>query len=316
MGETTPSMSAPGETAAPHRPVEKLLTLSAARERTNDDHMFRLTCGATCRLQVFTAPDARPVVVATQTHDEGVSLTNGGERFAATAWKRYCPEERQPPVFIQRQLQDHQDPRLASRLREEFELVTFGEAQPYDLHFPGWQPLTDEQVEALVGQPVATDRGSGYVPRPPEPEPKLFFEMTPLSELAVPRPFRAPKCMPKRRSPRIRRLLLRLMGRRCCWYHGGDWRRVNAMAEQVLVRAQETEVETRHMEEAAGQWAEELGASEWEIDALWTLFRLGRAIVASAEGYTNGNHRVRAMLDTGVSHTVVLRHIYPSDEER
>jgi hypothetical protein len=250
-------------------------------------------------------------VVATQAHNEGVSLTNGAERFAATAWQRHCPDERQPPVFIQRQLQDHQDHWLSCSLREEFELVTFGEAQPHHLLIPGWHPLTEEQVNALVGQPVATDRGSGYMPRPPEPEPEALFELTPLSELATPSTFRAPTCMPNHRSAWARRLLPRLKGRRCCWYHGGDWHRVNHMAQQILVRARANEVEVQHMEGFARQFAETLSAPEWETDALCTLFNLPRAIVGDAEGYTNGNHRVRAMLDTGVHHTVVLRHVYP-----
>ncbi len=68
--------------------VSVLLAEAAARrERVADDHMFAVDRGrrhpATFRLQLFTAPGARPVaVVIQQAPGEGAGLVNEGERYA------------------------------------------------------------------------------------------------------------------------------------------------------------------------------------------------------------------------------------------
>ena len=60
---------------------------AATRQRVTDEHMFTITSGTarmgTFRLQLFTAPGARPVAIATQTTGEGGSLTNRAEKYAA-----------------------------------------------------------------------------------------------------------------------------------------------------------------------------------------------------------------------------------------
>ena len=61
-----------------------------------NDHMFTAgeSWGIPCtfRLQLFTANGHRPVALATQTADEGTSLTNAAERCAARVWELHTPE--------------------------------------------------------------------------------------------------------------------------------------------------------------------------------------------------------------------------------
>jgi hypothetical protein len=85
---------------APH--VRELLAACAApRERLTDEHMFTVARDGfrmgTFRLQLFTADDARPVAIATQTAGEGASLTNRAEKYAAEAWRRHFPHLAEPP---------------------------------------------------------------------------------------------------------------------------------------------------------------------------------------------------------------------------
>ena len=61
-----------------------------------NDRMFTAgeSWGIPCtfRLQLFTANGHRPVALATQTADEGTSLTNAAERCAARVWELHTPE--------------------------------------------------------------------------------------------------------------------------------------------------------------------------------------------------------------------------------
>ncbi|MFE6555655.1 hypothetical protein ACFVHS_45975 [Streptomyces sp. NPDC057746] len=156
----------------------------APRQRTVDDHMFRTPTATghetTFRLQLFTEPGTRPVAVATQTTGEGVSLVNAAERFAAAVWERHCPGDPEPPVWIKHQLGDT----TPAACPEVFQLVVFADTRPYWLRQPRWATITDEQLEDLVGTPVATDRGASYIPPPAEPEPQLSFEVTAVRRLA------------------------------------------------------------------------------------------------------------------------------------
>ncbi|MFD7705424.1 hypothetical protein [Streptomyces caelestis] len=290
---------------------DELRALSAPRRLSVDDHMFTAPgLPGTFRLQLFTAPGARPVAVATQIAGaEGMSLMNGAERFAGAVWERHCPAEDQPPVWAEQQLwpeQPHQE--------THFSRVVFADADRYRPRGPKWSVITHDQLQDLVGTPVATDRGDGYIPRAAEPEPRLVFTEFPVARLARPAPFREPACMPTgvpwwRR--RLRQVLPRRGGARtCCWYHGGDWHTVNAMALQVLQRAQAQSVDPDGMEEFATAHAAEAGATRWETEALATLFSIGDAIQpSSGTGYINGQHRVQAMLEAGVRRTVVLHHV-------
>lgn len=97
-----------GRVAAPA--VRDLLAVhAAARERTADEHMFTVSSWSghrmgTFRLQLFTAPGARPVAVATQGPAEGGRLADWAEDYAAAVWRRHFPGSAEPPVWITLQL--------------------------------------------------------------------------------------------------------------------------------------------------------------------------------------------------------------------
>lgn len=86
-----------------------------------------------------------------------------------------------------------------------------------------------------------------------------------MVRLARPAPFREPACMlagvPWWRR-RLRQVVPRRGGARTrCWYHGGDWHRVNAVALQVLQRARAQPMAPDDMEEFATAHAVEAGAT-------------------------------------------------------
>ncbi|MEV6680724.1 hypothetical protein AB0N09_28240 [Streptomyces erythrochromogenes] len=282
--------------------------LTAARRLVVDDHLFTAPPG-TFRLQLFTADGARPVAVATQAGgEEGMGLMNAAERYAGAVWERHCPDEDLPPVWVEQQLWPDGD--QPARFRR----VDFAGADRYRPSGPRWTAITHEQLQDLVGVPVATDRGAGYVPRPAEAEPRLVFSAFAVSRLARPNPFREPQCMPAgvawwRRW--MRQLLPRRGARSCCWYHGGDWHTVNALALRALRAARARSVDAEEMRDFAVELAAAAGATDWETTALATLFSTVDAIQPDSEGgFINGQHRAQAMLEAGARRTVVLRHVY------
>ncbi len=309
--DTTPAQ----EPQAPSA-VQTVLQLAAPRSLAVDDHMFRAVTNsgeASFRLQLFTAPGHRPVAVATQTPEEGASLTNAAEVFAAAVWEQHCPAEEHPPVWVQRLLQDA-PPGFEDD--SEFELVVFADAEPFELRGPGWLALTAAQLEELVGGPVATDRGADYVPPAPEPEPEARFEVMAVRELSRPHPFREPGCMPEG-TPWWRRWWRQAVpvrgARDCCWYHGGDWHQVNRLAIAGLAKAEAAGITAEDMADFVDEYAKQASADRWEREALDSLFGIGAAIEPSrGGGFVNGQHRTQAMLDAGVRRTVVLRMVWPT----
>ncbi|MYZ41040.1 MULTISPECIES: hypothetical protein, partial [unclassified Streptomyces] len=156
----------PPESAPPSGGQDELGALAAPRRLSVDDHMFTAPAlPGTFRLQLFTAPGARPVAVVTQIAGaEGMSLMNGVERFAGAVWERHCPDQDLPPVWVERQLE------AQGALRESrFRRVVFAGADRYRPHGPRWSVITHEELQDLVGATVATDRGTGYAPRAVEP---------------------------------------------------------------------------------------------------------------------------------------------------
>ncbi|MFF3326499.1 hypothetical protein [Streptomyces sp. NPDC002889] len=281
------------------------------RLRSVDEHMFTVLAPsgfpATCRLQLFTAPGARSVAVVIQVFGEGMGLTNAAEAFAGAVWERHCPGEELPPIWVQLQLGRGGEPGLTG-----FRRVRFAEAERYRPRGPRWSAISPQQLEALVGSPVEADRGSGFVPRPQDPEPQLVFEPFAVVRLGRPRPFRAPACMLAGVGWRRRfmRQLLPYRGpaRDCCWYHGGDWHAVAAMALDVLKRARAQRVAADDMEQYAVEQAAAARATAWQTQALATLFSTADAIQPDSQaGYINGQHRAQALLEAGVHRIVVLR---------
>lgn len=313
--------AAPRPSAARRVPaqVSAALRLAGPRELLVDDHMFRPgpdlgPRSASFRLQLFTAPGLRPIAVATQVPKDGQSLTNAAERYAAAVWERHCPDEPEPPLWIQRQLWGD---RPGGHRQAKWQLVTFAEAEPYQLSGPQWRTLADDQLEQLVGRSVDADRGARHVPRSPEPEPEPHFEVWPVGRLPRPRPFREPGCMPARAS-RWRRLLHQTFSttrtRTCCWYHGGDWHAVTRHAVTVLDLARRDAVPADELADCADRYAQAAGATAWQRQALESLFSLAVAIQPDGQGhYVNGQHRAQALMDAGVGRTVVLVYHWPTE---
>ncbi|MFD4535653.1 hypothetical protein ACFWNL_18435 [Kitasatospora sp. NPDC058397] len=306
-----------GDSAQARGSVRAALRFAGARVCTVDDHMFRIDNGSgvpwSFRVQLFTGEGLRPVAVVTQTMDEGASLMNAAERYAAAVWERLCPGEELPPLWVQRQLLGP-----SPALPEEFELVTFGEAEPYRLRKPRWRAISPSQLAELVGGPVAEDRGEGYMPRELPPGPESRFEVFAVRQLGQPSPFRAPGCMPEDGVSWWRRWWRQAVPSRrvrdCCWYHGGDWHAVSRMALRFLAEGVEAGVEAEDMAQFVDRRAEEAGADVWQREALDSLFSLGVAITPDGSGgFVNGQHRAQAMLSAGVRRTVVVRDVWPEE---
>ncbi|WP_230202877.1 hypothetical protein [Parafrankia discariae] len=216
----------------------------AGRTRTTDEHMFRVESPyrvpATFRLQLFTAPNQRPVAVAIQVHGEGQSLTNGAERYAAAVWKQYFPTLVEPPIWIERQIPSAYDNNI-------FQEVNFTIVGPYLLGSPEWRNISAQELILLVGVDLDLDRGSGFVPPPELPEEKPRYVVTWVARLPRPYPFRASACMPTG-TPWWRRLGRQIVPRRgardCCWYHGGDWHTVTAATIRLVRRAERAGVDS------------------------------------------------------------------------
>lgn len=297
----------------------KVLAYAAPRERVVDEHMFAVDDGVgrrgTFRLQLFTAAGARPVAIVTQQFDsgpgEGASLTNAAEHYAAAVWRRYFPDDAEPPIWIQLVLLGGDSP------LEGFQAVKFTVTGPHRLERPNWEPLRPQEVAALVGGEVDPGRGEGYIPAPAEPEAEFFYRVAWVAALPRPEPFREPACMPRGTSwPRRlgRQLLPRRSARSCCWYHGGDWHRVSRAAIRLVRAARKAEVPTDDIYLWCKERIRQQNLSEWEIAALDSLLAGPGIGIQPSEGghsYINGQHRAQAMLDTGVHRTVVIARRYP-----
>jgi len=287
-----------------------VLKHAAPRKQVIDEHMYRLqtadgSASTVFRLQLFTAVGQRPVVVGTQTLDEYPSLTNVAEACATEIWRQFFPEDKKPPIWIQRSLTDSHPPHVA--------YVTFtSDLQQRRLADPKWHFITDEVIDLLVGQSVDRTRGTGYIPPEPEPEEQPRYETYWVARLPRSRPFRAPQCMPTG-TPWWRRVVRQLLpqhaGKDCCWYHRGDWHTVSLTAIRLVQRARDNQVPARDI---AGYVNREAAAdptlTPWEREALRTLLSHADAIqpFESERGYINGQHRAQAMLDAGVRRTIVM----------
>ncbi|WP_146765932.1 hypothetical protein [Micromonospora noduli] len=281
--------------------------LAGRRERVVDDHMYRLPPGAryraTFRLQLFTAPQHRPVAVATQLMGEGVSLINAAEACASAVWEQCCPDEAEPPIWIQRFLPESGSPRIAA--------VFFTvDAETRRLTRPVWRPVRDEDVEAMVGQRVERDRGTGFRPAQPvlEDGPQRYV-LAWVALFPKPAPFRQAVCMSAGTTlwRRLARQFVPYRGARgCCWYHGGDWHTVSRVAIRLVREAQAAGVPHEDIPYQVGQQAATISLSDWEREALLSLLiDTIRPYRPFEGGYNNGQHRAQAMLDAGVRRTLV-----------
>ncbi|MEU8820563.1 hypothetical protein [Actinoplanes sp. NPDC048796] len=279
------------------------------RQRICDEHMFRLPAGAryraTFRLQLFTAPGARPVAFATQmTADgDGASLMNVAEDGAAAVWRRYFPDDAAPPIWIQHMI-------MGERRRLALVRFTPGPGE-HTLRSPRWTPISADDVGTLVGGSVDLERGDGFVPAEPDPEPDSAYAFALVVLLPRPRPFREKLCMAVgvpwwRRIGR--QLVSRRGGRGCCWYHGGDWHAVSRTAVRLAGQARAAGVSFENTAAYVGDHPDVQAFSEWEREALLSLFEdtiRPYARWPSSHGYNNGQHRAQALIDAGVRRTLI-----------
>lgn len=268
----------------------------------------------TFRLQLFTAPGTRPVAVAIQAVNEGASLVNGRERYLAEVWRRHCPDEPQPPIWIRRQLLRGWD----EFMLHEMEPDLGPDAEPYTVSAKAARTyrVTLEEIRRLVGADVAPDRGGGYVPRPSEPDVPDRFTVMWVGLFPRPDPFREDDCMPAGTSPvrrAVRQLAHRRRGRTCCWYHEGSWHTVSRTAITLLRRANRDGIAHDELDDYVEQQIPRLGLTGWERQALRSL--TSDPIRFQGDGlhraYNNGQHRAQAMLDVGVTRTIATRLVYP-----
>ncbi|MFJ2627632.1 hypothetical protein ACIO6T_30595 [Streptomyces sp. NPDC087532] len=286
--------------------VEEILRVHAApRQRSVDEHMFTADeiCGEPCtfRLQLFTALGHRSVAVATQTSGEGRSLTNGAERYASRVWEVHDADAAEPPIWIQHQVR-----------AGGYEMVSFGVDGRFKLSQPGWRPITEGQLAALVGAEVDGSRGEGYVPRPAPPEEQLRYEIMAVADLPEPDPFRE-ACMepPRRALARPRKPT------HCCWYHAQDWSTVSELAIRVVEQARREGKTDSDIADQFSTRPRELGTDDSNFSALHSLLDPSIGIMlhlGEDASYTNGNHRARAMKDAEVDRTVVVTWLPPEPD--
>jgi hypothetical protein len=292
---------------------ELLVAHAAARQRMSDDHMFAVTINGTrvgtFRLQLFTAPGARPVAVATQYFPgEGDPLGTWAEEYASEVWRREFPGLAEPPVWISLRL----NPGPPDTPPEQFTLVIFRAGGEHELSSPQRYPMTDADVAALVGVRVSRDRGEGYQPWPRPPEPDWRVAWT----ILLPRPRGMNRgCFttaPSWWRRLARQVIPRRAARDCCYYHRVDWHQVSAAAIGVTRQARREGLAGLALGRRAAELAEAQDLPSQEQEALVEPFTGDTTIRPSRllrrrPGYGNGRHRITAMFDSGVRRTVVER---------
>jgi len=138
--------------------------------RKTHDYLYEYrglwTDDARVHVRIYDAVRVRPVVIATEPHDNpGTSVTNMIEYLAAELVDQHFRDslyEGRPPIFV-----EHYPPRqyAKERIDETFDFVEFPLTQPkpvlvggiwrLSLGDPIWRPGDKQQVEALIGQRLA-----------------------------------------------------------------------------------------------------------------------------------------------------------------
>jgi hypothetical protein len=173
--------------------------------------------------------------------------------------------------------------------------------------------VTADDVDALVARQVDLERGEGFVPAEPEPEPEQIYAAELVVLLPRPKPFREDGCMASGVPwwwHLWRQLVPRRGGRDCCWYHGGDWHTVSRVAVCLAGQARDAGISFDDTAAYVGDHPDVLTLSEWERDALLSLLEdtiRPDARWPSPEGYNNGQHRAQALIDAGVRRTLIER---------
>jgi hypothetical protein len=295
--------------------VTALLAVAAApRERVLDEHMYAVDRGqhrnpATFRLQLFTAPGTRPVAIVIQHLREDGALIHERERYAETVWRQHCPDEAEPPIWIDRLLFPWRDD-------EWLTVASFPVTGPYQLGEPrGRTRITVPEITRLLGIPPDISRGAGFRPRPPAPEPLPRYSTEWVLRIPRPVPFRNRRCMPPRRPwwrDALRQLAPQHTGRDCCWMHQGDWHQVSRTAITLVRQAQCDGIVGEDICGHVLSQARAAGVTGWQLDALECLVNCydGIQLDTGDDGrrfFINGQHKTRAMLDQGVRRTIIVQ---------
>lgn len=252
---------------------------------------------------MFTGPGLRPVAVATQADDEGAPLANKSEEYCAAVWRTFLPEESEPPIWLTRMLLDWIE-------LPDYQLsVLNATGEGYEVAGECGLPLTADQARDLVGAQIGPGRGERFAALPePPPTQNLRYRVAWVAALPRTGHRHDDYCMT---APGVlsRRLLRQLVPRRtvreCCWHHQGDWHAVSRVAVRLLGAARRAGIDDAQFYEWAMDHPATKDLTEWQSSALNTLLNPGISIHVSKAGYSNGNHRTRAMLDAGVRRTVV-----------
>ncbi|MFG2052239.1 hypothetical protein ACGFIW_33010 [Micromonospora sp. NPDC048935] len=247
------------------------------------------------------------MTVVTQGDREGTSLTNAAEHYAEEVWRRLCPDEAEPPLFIAHQLLNERDLGF-----QQFRFVAAGR---HTVQRPvRWGPrLSPTELEHLVGGPVDPSRGK-YTPPPPAVEGRQRFAVALVITLPRPDLHGEPQCMPASTSwgQRLaRQVAPRRQGRTCCWYHRGDWNAASAIAIQAIARTAATPLRQGYLEAdeqlpAVSTFIGQAAPDPWTRDAATSLVLDPIQPSRDDHGrrfYVNGRHRSQAMLDAGVRRT-------------
>jgi len=128
-------------------------------------HSYRgyWSADAVCRIRVYRPAGFPPVVIATELpENENTSIMNIVEELAADVLATYLPDrvgQERPFVWVEHH------PRHPVGHGETFDLVTFAHYHAREelragrwrmlIGAPEWRRLTREQVEALIGKPLA-----------------------------------------------------------------------------------------------------------------------------------------------------------------
>jgi|GEM_PF-7072281 hypothetical protein len=141
------------------------------------------------------------------------------------------------------------------------------------------------------------------------------YNVAALATLPTPEAPGRPACMttPVPTWHRIyRQRVPRRRPRGCCWYHGGDWHHVNATAIRLVHKAKTLGATGEDIGDHALNSAVADGITGWDLDAISSLLviepiRIDSDDDPASQWYDNGRHRIIAMLDAGVRHTILVR---------
>ncbi|MGI8803385.1 MAG: DUF6166 domain-containing protein [Solirubrobacteraceae bacterium] len=163
MRRGTPAPAADLAEPAPGWPGRVVELTVASRRLTRDQLYLHLTHGEStlCHLRVFSAPDSPAVVIAGNLNGPtGKSVTNAATGLAADIATRLIPEG--PFSFIEHSPRDlfHSGDPTVSAAERKFTPVTFDDEGSPRFGIP----LSQDEVEAIVRQPVVVFPAGYYTP--------------------------------------------------------------------------------------------------------------------------------------------------------